>query len=202
MFIIGLTGGIASGKSTVSKILAEQGAIILDADAVARTLSMPHKAGWNLFVEHFGSSVLLENQCLDRAKIGQIVFADNKEREWVNNMMHPQIEAELQSQLIRLRAENVKIVVLDVPLLFETKLDVFVNTIWVVYVTQKIQMQRLMKRNDLSEKLARQRIASQISLEEKVKRADLIINNTENVEKTRQQVVTAWEKIWKEKIKQ
>lgn len=202
MFIIGLTGGIASGKSTVSKILAEQGAIILDADAVARTLSMPNEAGWKLFVEHFGASVLLENQCIDRAKIGRIVFADNKEREWVNNMMHPQIEAELQSQLIRLRAKNAKIVVLDVPLLFETKLDVFVNTIWVVYVTEKIQMQRLMQRNDLSEKLARQRIASQISLEEKVKRADFIINNTENIEKTRLQVVTAWEKIWKEKIKQ
>ncbi|MFA6850072.1 MAG: dephospho-CoA kinase [Selenomonadaceae bacterium] len=202
MFIIGLTGGIASGKSTVSKILAEQGAIILDADAVARTLSMPNEAGWKLFVEHFGSAVLLENQCLDRAKIGQLVFADDKEREWVNNMMHPQIKEELLRRLARLQAENAKVVVLDIPLFFETKWDAFVNTVWVVYVNEKIQVERLMKRNNLSEKLARQRIASQISLKEKVKQADFVINNTENIESTRQQVVAAWEKIWKEKIEQ
>lgn len=195
MYVIGLTGGIACGKSTVSKILMKLGAVIIDADEVAHKLALPHQPLWQKFVEHFGEAILLDDGSLNRKKIGAIVFADEAERRWMDDMAHPLIEAEIKRQLDLCQANKVRIVVLDVPLLYETQWDKLANENWVVYINEDTQLARLMQRNDMPELLARQRIASQMPLGDKVKRADVVIDNMGDEVQTNLQVQKRWREI-------
>ncbi len=194
MIILGLTGGIACGKSTVSSYLKELGAPIVDADAIAIALAEPGQPLYNAFVEHFGSAVALqENGTLNRAGIGAVVFKDENERRWMDSATHPIIKAEVEKQLGELAEAGNNVAVIDVPLLYEVGWDDICDRVWVVSVSAEVQLDRLIKRNNLSEQLAKDRINSQMALGEKARRADTVIDNSGTIEETRRHVLAAWE---------
>ena len=194
MKVIGLTGGIASGKSTVSGFLREKfGAVILDADEVAREIAEPNKPLWKAFVSRYGKEkVLGPDGTLAREAVAEIVFRDASERAWMDSAAHPLIKQRILDRLAECKETGEKIVVLDVPLLYEAGWEKIPDEVWVVYVEPKTQLQRLMHRNKLSEALARKRIESQIPIEEKKRRADVIIDNNGTREETIAQVQAAF----------
>ncbi len=202
MMVIGLTGGIASGKSTVSNRLKTcYGAEVIDADAIAYELSQQGQPIWRSFVDHYGPErALLPDGGLNREGIGQIVFADPEERRWLDAMAHPLIQGEVQARLDRCCAAKAQTVVLDVPLLFEVGWESMADQIWVVYVDADTQLRRLIERNHLAEDLARQRVASQLSLEEKKQRADVVIDNRGSLADTIRQVDRAWEDAQQQEV--
>ncbi|MGP1585009.1 MAG: dephospho-CoA kinase [Schwartzia sp. (in: firmicutes)] len=195
MYVIGLTGGIACGKSTVSKWLREKyQAPVLDADTMAIEMSAPRRPLWQNYVNRYGTErALLSDGTLNREAIGQIVFSDPKERAWVDQMAHPLIRAEAVRQLEGLRKEGACTAVLDVPLFFEAGWQDLADEVWVVYADEAAQIKRLMERDHLSARLARQRIAAQMPLAEKRRRADVVIDNTSDLEAMWAQVDAAWQ---------
>lgn len=192
MRIIGLTGGIASGKSTVSERLAALGAAIVDTDAIAHQLAMPGQPLWQRYRDHFGPAILQADQTLDRAAIARRVFAHPEERRWLDAAAHPLILAECRRQLAYWQAQACPVAVLDVPLLFEAGWDTMADVVWVVAVQPELQLERLMRRNSLSRQAASARVAAQLSLEEKCARADLVLDNNGTLEELRCQVDRAW----------
>ncbi|MED3764775.1 dephospho-CoA kinase [Ureibacillus sp. FSL K6-8385] len=192
--IIGLTGSIASGKSTVSKMLKEYGFPIVDADVVARQVVEPGSETLNKIAEAFGKEVLTETGELDRKKLGSIIFNDEEKRQLLNSIIHPAIRKEMLRQRDEYLAKGEKTVIMDIPLLFESKLQHFVDKILVVAVSEEVQLERLMKRNQLSEEEAKARIRSQLPMPVKVQGADAVIDNNGTIEETRRQL----EKILKE----
>lgn len=202
MRVIGLTGGIASGKSTVSGLLKkEYGAVILDADEAARAIAEPEAPLWRAYVERYGKErVLRPDGTLDREAVAEIVFHDAEEKAWMDKTAHPLIQRALTEQMEACRTAGEKAVVLDVPLLYEVGWEKLAGEVWVVYVDEATQLQRLMKRNALSEDEARARIASQMSMKEKKRRADVVIDNGGTREETAAQVRAAFEgRLSKEK---
>lgn len=197
MYLIGLTGGIASGKSTVSKMLVSFGAQIIDADKVAREIVEPYKPAWQDIVNKFGERILLADKTIHRAKLGDIIFSDRELKEYLNSVTHPRIKAEIEDQIARYRNKENAILILDIPLLYESGWDKTTDENWLVYVQQSVQLQRLMARNQLSEKQAMDRINSQILLEDKMKHADYIIDNNGALEYTREQVMARWNEVKK-----
>lgn len=186
--IIGLTGSIASGKSTVANMLKEYGLPIVDADIVARVVVEPGTATLAKIAEAFGKEVITENGEMDRAKVGSIIFHDESKRKVLNEIIHPAIRAEMLRQRDEHIANGAKTVIMDIPLLFESKLQHYVEKILVVTVSEETQLRRLMERNQLSEEEARARISSQLPLSEKEKGADAVINNNGTVDETREQL--------------
>ncbi len=197
MVIIGLTGGIACGKSTVSDWLRERyGARILDTDAMAWELAEPGKALWQLYVDRYGRArVLNDDGTLNRRAVGAIVFADAREKEWMDAATHPLIREETLRRLDDCRAQKAPAAVLDVPLFFEAGWENMADEAWVVYVRPEIQLARLMARNGFSEEEARARIASQMAPEERNRRADVVIDNSGTVAETRARVDEAWARL-------
>ena len=197
MKIIGLTGGIACGKSTVSKALRALGAYIVDADAAAHALSQPKQPLFNAYVERFGVDIVSPGGTLDRAAIARLIFADPALRAEVDAIAHPLIRAEAERRLGAARAAGAKAAVLDVPLLFEAGWDAIPDETWVVMLPEEEQLARLCARNPLmSEREARARIAAQMPLTEKCARADVIIDNGGTKEETQQRV----KELWRERI--
>ncbi len=194
--VVGLTGGIASGKSTVSQFLQELGACVIDADDVAHSLSEPGQSLYKAYVEHFGSDVLTPEGKLDRGAIAQRVFSRPEEKQRLDELAHPLILKEFKRRLQSAKDANEPLIVLDVPLLFEAGWDKMADETWLVYVTEKEQMQRLCKRNSFSEEEAWARIRSQMPLSEKVVKADVCIDNDGSVEQTRSAVY----ELWKERV--
>ncbi|NPV27589.1 MAG: dephospho-CoA kinase [Firmicutes bacterium] len=196
MRVIGLTGGIATGKSTVAEILRQLGAVVLDADQIAREIVAPGQPAWREIVDYFGPEVLRSDGTLDRPVLGQRVFADPVARQKLNAITHPQVRAEFERQLARLRQESLdRVVFLDVPLLIEAGMNDLVDEIWVTAVDEQTQLKRLMERDGLSEAAARQRIASQMPLAEKVKVADRVIDNRGSITDTVSQVRKLWREL-------
>ncbi len=192
MHVIGLTGGIASGKSLVSGELRKLGAEVIDADQIAREVVQPGKPAWMQIVREFGDSFLDSSGHIDRKALGRLVFSDPRELEKLNRITHPPILAEIARLLqCRIPASG-GVVVIDAPLLFETGLDKLVDEIWVVDADFPTQLRRLMERDRLSEHEARRRIALQMPLPEKVRSADRILKNTGTPEMTVRQVREAW----------
>ena len=197
MKIIGLTGGIACGKSTVSTELRALGAAIIDADALAHELSQPHRPIYNAYVERFGSEIVAADGTLDRAAIARRVFADPAVRAEVEAIAHPIIRRAAEERLRAARDENKRAAVLDVPLLFEAGWDALADETWVVALPREEQLARLLARDkamDAGE--ARARIAAQMPLAEKCARADVVIDNSGTVEEIREYIG----KLWKERI--
>lgn len=191
--IIGLTGGIASGKSTVSAMLAELGAAIVDADQVAREVVLPGEPALREIVQTFGQAVLNEDGTLNRKKLGEIVFADEAKRKRLEGILHPAIREVMSGRISSLERENPdRLVVADIPLLYESGLDRLYPEVLLVYVPQSVQLERLMKRNGYSEEEARQRLAAQLPIDEKKQKADWIIDNSGSLEDTREQVLQFW----------
>jgi dephospho-CoA kinase len=185
MKIIGLTGGIASGKSTVSRALRELGAIIIDADEVAHAIIEPGKPAWKDIVEHFGLGVLNPDQTIDREKLGAIVFNDPEKLQVLNQITHPRVGEQFKQMIKDIKSQQADAVLfIEVPLLYETHMDRICDEVWVVWVDEETQIQRLMKRDGLSREDALKRIDAQMSLDEKAKRADVVIDNSFSIEET------------------
>ena len=186
--VIGLTGGIASGKSTVSQMFQGFHVPVIDADVIAREVVEPGKEAYNEIVAAFGKEVLGENGELDRPKLGSIVFHNEEKRLLLNGIVHPAVREEMNAQKDMYIREKAQAVVLDIPLLFESKLTGLVNEILLVYVDSETQLTRLMERNNFTEEEAKARIASQMPLEDKITLADKVINNNGTMEETKAQL--------------
>lgn len=186
--IIGLTGSIASGKSTVSTMLKRKGFPIVDADEIARQVVELGSPVLQEISRVFGESVLQADGSLNRVKLGEIIFNDEEMRQKLNSIIHPAIRQEMLKQKDEWLAGGANTVIMDIPLLFESKLQSFVDTIIVVSVTPEIQKERLIARNVLSEEEADRRIQSQLPVKEKEKAADAVLFNNGTVEETQKQL--------------
>ncbi|MFT9848295.1 dephospho-CoA kinase [Aneurinibacillus sp. REN35] len=186
--VVGLTGGIACGKSTVSRMLAERDARIIDADIIAREVVRPGDTAWSLIVERFGRDILLPTEELDRVQLGSIVFSDERARLDLNAIVHPAIRGSMRQLTEEAQAEGIALIVLDIPLLYESKLEHMVEQVIVVYCTEAQQLERLIQRNGFDQQEAERRIASQLSIEEKKLRADYVIDNSGTLTETERQV--------------
>lgn len=186
---IGLTGSIATGKSTISKMFSDLNIPVVDADKIAREVVEVDKPTYNKIVESFGDHILQENKELDRKKLGAVIFNNVDAREKLNSIIHPAIRKEMLKQKEKHIVNREKCVVLDIPLLFESNLFHFVDKVLLVYTDEKTQLRRLMQRDQSTEEEALQRINSQISIEEKAKRADAIINNTGTIDSSYNQLI-------------
>lgn len=185
--IIGITGGIASGKSTVTAFLREQGYPVIDADAVVHELQAKGGKLYQILVAEFGEDILLKDGTLDRAKLGQAVFADSDLRARLSSLQDQIIREELLARRDVLKQAE-EVVFMDIPLLYEADYSGEVDQVWLVYVDKAQQLARLMKRNGLSSQDAENRLAAQLSLEEKRGLADVVIDNSGSVEATLAQV--------------
>ncbi len=177
MYKIGLTGGIASGKSTVSAWLAKQGAPIIDADIIARQVVEKGQPCLKQLVEAFGQTILLADGRLNRPLVGQLVFTDKAKRQKLNQIMHKAIKEKMAEQAAIYEKTGQTAAIYDVPLLVETGWYQWMDEVWVVAVSPKTQLKRLMLRNQYTEVEAKERIASQMALADKIKVADKVIAN-------------------------
>jgi dephospho-CoA kinase len=187
---IGLTGGIASGKSAVSMILRDLGIPVVDADEVNKDLAQKGGKVWQAIHAHFGSRYFQPDQELDRKALGDFIFSDKEAREALNRITHPIIRQEMEDILNRIEKKRISpLAVMDVPLLYESGWNHFMDETWVVYIPEELQIQRLMQRNGLNREQAELRVSSQMSLQEKCRLADRVIDNSLTVQHTRQQIV-------------
>lgn len=187
--IIGLTGSIASGKSTVAKMMTALGLPIVDADVVARDVVKPGTETLALIVQNFGEDILLDDGNLNRPRLGDIIFHEPAKRKILNDIMHPAIRQEMLTQRDAYLEAGQKHVVMDIPLLFESKLQHFVERILVVSVSEEVQLRRLMERNQLSKEDALARMHSQLPMSVKEKSAHAVIYNNENIQQTEEQLI-------------
>lgn len=195
MLKVGLTGGIASGKSTVSEAFARLGAKVLDADEVAREVVLPGKPAWTKLRHTFGSEFFHPDGRLNRSKLRRLVFADPEQRSRLNEIVHPEVMREIDFRFEQLTSSAEHAVVLvDVPLLIEVGVAHRFDKVVVVYANESVQVMRLMQRDGLSREEARQALSVQIDLREKAKKADFVIDNSGTPEETQAQV----EKVWQE----
>ena len=190
MLVIGLTGGIGSGKSTVSKLLAEMGAVIIDADAIVHEVQAPGGAAFAPMVEHFGDGVVQADGTLDRQAIAEIVFNDPEQLAALNAIVHPLVGQAIMDRM-QAEAESDHVVILDVPLLVESGRSDMAGTI-VVDAPVEVAVARAVARGPASEADVRARIAKQATREERLAKADLVIDNSGSMEDLRAQVAKAW----------
>lgn len=196
MIVVGLTGGIATGKSTVSEILAAAGAWIVDADRLAREAVRPGRPAWQAIVTHFGSEVLREGGEIDRERLSAVVFHEPAQKAVLDRIVHPAVFAAMADRLAALETEVPGgLVVLDVPLLFETGMDRDLDTVIVVYAPRQIQLERLIRRNGYTRDEALARIDAQMDIEEKRLRATLLIDNSGAIQETRRQTLAAYRRL-------
>ncbi|MCL6453326.1 MAG: dephospho-CoA kinase [Alicyclobacillus sp.] len=194
--IVGLTGGIATGKSTVTRILRGLGAYVVDADVWARRVVEPGSDGLRQVVAAFGPDILQPDGSLDRRALGRRVFADDTARARLNEIIHPLVRAGMKAETAAYRAEHLeRPVVWDVPLLFEGETQRLVDTTVLVYVPEHVQLARLMARDGCSEADAWARIRAQMPIDEKRRRAAYVIDNSGELADTRRQVEVLWQTL-------
>jgi len=186
MLIVGVTGGVASGKTTVSRIFEEEGAYLIDADQIARELVQPNRPAWKEITRAFGKEILEKDGTIDRKRLADIAFSDSGRRRILNNILHPRIKKEMGKRAREIgRKDPGAIVIFDVPLLVETGFHQDVDRVVVVASKEIQQIERLKKRAGVSEEETRRIISSQMKIEEKVKAADFVIRNEGSIETTR-----------------
>ncbi|CAH1573130.1 dephospho-CoA kinase [Vibrio rotiferianus] len=177
-FVIGLTGGIASGKTTVANLFKQQFKIdIVDADIVAREVVEPNTPGLNAIIEHFGTDIVQDDQTLDRAKLRERIFSHPEEKAWLNGLLHPMISEKMIEDLEQVTSDYALLVV---PLLVENKLDSLCDRVLVVDVEPQTQISRTVKRDNVSEEQAKAIVASQASREQRLALADDVVKNNPN----------------------
>lgn len=189
--MIGLTGGIATGKSTVAGMLRQRGAEIFDADVLARKVIEPPGTGYQKVADEFPEAVQPDGS-LDRKKLGSIVFQSDEKRRRLEGIIHPLVIQRMQ-QCGRSAEDAGEIVVCDIPLLFETRSEEWLDTVWVVYCDPVVQRRRLLARDNMEVQEAESRIQAQMPLEEKRQRADAVIDNSGSLEATEAQVEALWQ---------
>lgn len=197
MLVVGLTGGIGSGKSTVSAMLASKGAVVVDADAITRQLQAAGTPVFDAMVERFGAGIVGADGELDRAAVADIVFTDPEALADLNAIVHPAVGAEITQRMADL-ADSDAIVVLDVPLMVESKRGYPVAGLLVVDVDPEVAVRRLVEHRGMREADVRARMSRQASREERVARADFVIHNGTSLERLAEQVDAAWD--WIEKL--
>jgi dephospho-CoA kinase len=191
MRLIGLTGGIATGKSTVDRMLAARGATVIDADELAREAVRPEEPTLDRVVERFGKDILSPDGSLDRGRLGKIVFADSDARHDLEGITHPRIIELTQERVAAALTGTAPLVVVDIPLLFENAREGMFDGVLLVYAPPDVQVRRLQERNHLDETAARQRLAAQLPIDDKRARATWIIDNS-GYEAAAQRAVDAW----------
>ncbi|MGC7873596.1 dephospho-CoA kinase [Desulfosporosinus sp. SYSU MS00001] len=195
MLTIGLTGGIGSGKSTVSQWFETQGVSIVDADKIVHRLLESDVNLISQLVETFGPGITGNQGEIERRKLGKLVFADQQARNTLEELVHPRVLATMKNERENLENSGAKVCVWDVPLLFETGFEQYVDQIWVVWIPRDIQLQRVLKRDNLSLGEAEARISAQGSLDEKRRRAHVVIDNSGTIQATVEQLREAWKEI-------
>lgn len=180
-FVIGVTGGIATGKSTVTKMLLDKGYMVIDADKIAREVVEPNKPAYNDIVEKFGFNILLEDKSINRKKLSRLIFSSKTIRNVVNDIIHPRVFEEIVISSNERCKEN-KVIFIDIPLLFEVfdklgEYNIEFDEIWLVYANSQTQLKRLMDREKISEEEAMNKIKAQINVEEKKEKSNKIIHN-------------------------
>ena len=195
MVVIGGTGGVGTGKSTVAKMFKELGAAVLDADVMAHQLMEPKQLCWRRIVERFGEGVLNEDQTINRRRLAEIVFHDSEQRKQLEAIIHPLVLRQMKQRLHRLRrSRRIPAVVLDVPLLVEADAQGMVDTLVVVTAPRDIQRERLTRRYGETQE-GEARIASQMELSAKVALADAVVETDGTLDATRTQVKRIWEQL-------
>ncbi|MBU5350664.1 dephospho-CoA kinase [Paenibacillus barcinonensis] len=186
---IGLTGGIATGKSSVSAYLASKGALLIDADVIAREVMMPGHPVLAAAVQRFGQAILNVDGTLDRKKLGSIVFQHPEERKALEAITHPAIRKEMRERAAAYEMQHPdKLIVSDIPLLYESGLEDGFEEIMVVYVPREVQLERLMSRDQMTQADAEARIAAQMDIERKKERANIVIDNSGSWAQTEKQL--------------
>jgi dephospho-CoA kinase len=194
MKVIGLTGGIASGKSTVARILEECGAAVIDADQLAREVVAPGTPAHGAIVAEFGTAILKPDRTVDRKALGRIVFADPDARRRLEGITHPAIRRRAEEKLAELRRAGTPVVIYMAALLIEANAASRVDEIWVVYADRETQLSRLMARDGIGRDEALQRLAAQMPMDEKKEYGTVVIDNRGTPGETEQQVRQAWER--------
>lgn len=190
MLVIGVTGGLGTGKSTVAKMFKQLGAVVLDADVIAHQLMEPKRLAWRDIVKTFGDDVLNEDQTINRTWLAERVFRDEDKRQALERIIHPRVLRHIKRTLSRLR--GARAVVLDIPLLVETGSERFVDVLVVVTASPQVQQERLKKKFGWSEEDIHARIAAQWDVSAKVALADFVVDNSDGVDATRTQVKRIW----------
>jgi dephospho-CoA kinase len=196
MKVLGLTGNIASGKSTVARMLGSMGARIIDADKIAREVVEPEKPAWADIVRKFGPEILSPDGTIDRRRLGEIVFADEGKRRLLMDITHPRIKEAVRERLSKLRKEDVSVAIVEAALIVESGgLREFLDGLIVVTADEERQIERLIKRNGYTRDEALARIGSQMPASEKALHADYLIDNSATEEETEALVKKLWEEI-------
>lgn len=195
MLKIGLTGSIGTGKSTVSKLLRERGIAVIDADLLAREIVKKGQECLNDLKNVFGNQVLTIDGELDRKKLGQIVFSDDSKLELLNSVTHPHIRRRMKAQMNELESKNNKVIVLDIPLLFEANMEDLVDIVLVVFAKEEIQIKRIMERDNCTQEEAMRIIKTQISQQDKISKSDYTIDNSGTIEELKEKLNGFLEKI-------
>lgn len=194
MLVVGLTGGIASGKSTVAAMFENKGAVVFDTDSIAKDVVSVNEPAWQEIVANFGEEILLEDRNIDRKKLGNIVFKDTVSRDKLNSIVHPRVIEKLINETDRLKENNssTEVIVYDVPLLVESGMYNMVDAVVLVFTSPDVQKERLKKRDGLSDEEIEDRISAQLPLEEKKRYADYTIDNGGSIKETSRQVDEFW----------
>jgi len=193
--LVGLTGGIASGKTTVAKIMKRLGAAIVDADALSREVVEPGRDAWKAIVDTFGAEVLRPDQTLDRQKLRAVIFNNSTARKKLESIIHPRVRALAEERINQQAAAGYEIVVCEVPLLFEGNLHEWLRPVVLVACDADVQRQRLQQRDRLTPEEAQKHIDAQMSLEEKRRLADYVIENDGDLESLERQVEAVLKRI-------
>lgn len=181
-YFLGLTGGIASGKSTADEFFKKKKIPIIDSDLIAHRIMEIGQNGYKAVVDYFGTDILNDDQTINRRKLGGIVFNDKAKLKKLNELTHPLVHQEIKQQMAQYRVNQEKLVVIDVPLLFESGFESLCNGVLVISITPELQIERLMKRNAFTKKEAIARINNQMPLSEKEKRATYVVANTGTID--------------------
>ncbi len=196
--LLGVTGGIASGKSTVARMLEELGAPVIDFDALSRFVVEPGKPAWKDIVAYFGEQVLLEDKTLDRKKISEIVFRDPEKRKRLEGFTHPRIYEDFRRLVKEYTQKDPDVIIqVVVPLLIEANLQYLFHKLLLVYIPQEKQIERLMDRDKISREMAQNILTAQLPIDEKKVYADFIVDNSGSLEETKRQVGEVWQKLKK-----
>ena len=195
MKLVGLTGGIASGKSTVAAMLRELGAKIINADDLARSIVQPGKEAWKEIVAAFGTDILRPDRTIDREKLRSAIFEDPQKRKKLDSITHPRIRALAQARAQELAAKGAAIVVYEAPLLFENEVHLWLRPVILVACEDALQRRRLKARDRLSEAEIGQHIKAQMPLSEKMPLADFVIENNGDLDDLKKQLKDVWEKM-------
>jgi dephospho-CoA kinase len=195
MKVIGLTGGIGSGKSTVAQFLEELGAVILDVDKVGHEALKPGTEVWERVVNEFGKGIVTVSGDIDRAKLGELVFNNPEALARLNRIMHPAMDNMIRAKLEEYQRQGVNVVVLEAPILLEAERTSQVDEIWVAVAPETTVLKRLSERTSLSEQEAKARIRAQLSAEERIKHADVVIDTDCSLDELKARVAVLWHKL-------